>query len=207
MIWSKKPSHAIVPLSGCWSLEGLLLSLGDVLEMVGHLAAARALQLQVPPAREPVLRIRDVYPGYRMRIFPFRIPDPHQRIKYLYPKHCFQALGNMIRVVHPRPRSRIQGKKAPDADSQHCTESTEWWWARLFTVVWLGSSPPPSPPPIPSASSLFSNSYGVSPVELTGGRGERSQIMTYDSEKAWSSITHSILSGSTVLIFYFCYLT
>jgi hypothetical protein len=55
-----------------------------------------------------------------------RIPDPNffhpgspiriKEFKYFNPKNCFQAFGNMIRVVHPG--SRIQGvKKAPDPGS------------------------------------------------------------------------------------------
>jgi hypothetical protein len=80
-----------------------------------------------------VLRIRDVYPGsdffhpgYRIRI---------QEFKYgiLTPKNGFQALGNMILVVHPGSgsgirilifcSSRIQGSKRhriPDPDLHHC---------------------------------------------------------------------------------------
>ncbi len=42
--------------------------------------------------------------GYWIRIF--SIPDPHQRIKYFNPKNSFQALGTMIRVVHPGSRIR-----------------------------------------------------------------------------------------------------
>ncbi len=50
-----------------------------------------------------VLRIRDVYPGSRIRICMFSIPDPGSASKnfsILTPKSCFLALGNMIRVVH-----------------------------------------------------------------------------------------------------------
>jgi hypothetical protein len=60
----------------------------------------------------PVLRIRDVSTGSdffpsRIQIFP--IPDPHQRI--LTPKNGFQALKNIIQVVHPGSGSQIQGSK------------------------------------------------------------------------------------------------
>jgi hypothetical protein len=56
-----------------------------------------------------VLRIRNVYLGSRIQIF--SIPDSGsefslsririKEFKYFNPKNCFQALGNMIRVVHP----------------------------------------------------------------------------------------------------------
>jgi hypothetical protein len=84
-----------------------------------------------------MLRIRDFYPeseffhpGSRVK----EIPDPHQRILSIFnPKNCFQALGNMLRDVHPGsgsgffthpglriPDSRV--KKAQDPDPQHrCT--------------------------------------------------------------------------------------
>jgi hypothetical protein len=64
----------------------------------------------------PLLRIRDVYPGSRIRIF--YLPDPGSRaknvpgsriririririkeFKYLNPKNCFHALGHMIQGV------------------------------------------------------------------------------------------------------------
>ncbi len=58
------------------------------------------------------VRIRDVYPGSRVLIFPFRIWSFPSRIhikefKYFNPKNCFWALGNMIRVVHPGSGSRF----------------------------------------------------------------------------------------------------
>ncbi len=79
-----------------------------------------------------MLRIRDFYPeseffhpGSRVK----EIPDPHQRILSIFnPKNCFQALGNMLRDVHPGSGSgffthpglripdyvsRIQGSKRP----------------------------------------------------------------------------------------------
>ncbi len=94
-----------------------------------------------------VLRIRDVYPGYRIRIFSipdprsrtqgqkdFRIPDPDPyRIKefnYFISKKCYQAFGNKIRDVHPgsgswffnHPGSRLQGvKKESDPGSGSAT--------------------------------------------------------------------------------------
>jgi hypothetical protein len=106
---------------------------------------------------ESVLRFRDVYPGSRIRpfsipdpgsdFFPSRIPDPNclhtgsririKEFKYFNPKNGFQALENMIRVVHPgsriqmltfygnHPGSRIQWSKRhriPDPDHQHCWE-------------------------------------------------------------------------------------
>jgi hypothetical protein len=60
-----------------------------------------------------VLWIRDVYPG--SEFFPFRNPDPNfsipawgsasKNLGILAQKNDFQALGNMILVVHPGSRS------------------------------------------------------------------------------------------------------
>ena len=77
---------------------------------------------------EPVLRIRDVYPG-------LWIPDPaskRSRIRIIIlnifnPKNCFQALGNIIRDTHPGYGSLIliflpipdPGSRIPDPDPQH----------------------------------------------------------------------------------------
>jgi hypothetical protein len=65
---------------------------------------------------DTVLRVRDVYPG--SEFFPSRILI--KEFKYFNPKNCFQALGNMIRVVHPGsgflpiPDPGSRGKKPPD---------------------------------------------------------------------------------------------
>jgi hypothetical protein len=58
----------------------------------------------------------------------------------------------------------------------------------FLAVVLFGSSPC-----TPFVVSL-SQSSCVSPVELTNGRGGRG-AKTYDDEKAWPSINHSILSA------------
>ncbi len=68
----------------------------------------------------------------------------------------------------------------------------------VLAVVWFGSSPTPFPLSHQLVISL-SQSSCVSPVELIdgggggggGGRGTKS----YDREKAWPSIIHTILSG------------
>ncbi len=76
----------------------------------------------------PVLRIRDVYPGFRIRSFSIpvpgsrfkKIPDPWSASKNLSIfnlMNCFYALVNMIREEHPGsgywfftyPGSQIQG--------------------------------------------------------------------------------------------------
>ncbi len=57
------------------------------------------------------------------------------------------------------------------------------------------------PPPSPHSLSL-SQSSCVSPVELTDrgeGGGGRQETKADDREKAWSSINHSILSGTDLL--------
>ncbi len=54
------------------------------------------VRIRIQEAQKPVWRIRDVYPGSRIRLFsipdpgselsPSRIPDPHQRIKVFLPQ-------------------------------------------------------------------------------------------------------------------------
>jgi hypothetical protein len=64
-----------------------------------------------------VLRIRDVYPGPRIRIF--SITDPHESI--FTQKNGFDALGNMIRVVHSGSGSGYQIRiriRIPDPDPE-----------------------------------------------------------------------------------------
>ncbi len=65
----------------------------------------------------------------RIRIRIFSIPDLHQRIYYFNPKNCFQALSNIIRVVHPGSGSWFfthpEGLKRhwiPNPDPQHCSQ-------------------------------------------------------------------------------------
>jgi hypothetical protein len=62
----------------------------------------------------------------------------------------------------------------------------------FLTVVWFG------PPPLPLASclsfSLFQSIAGRACWRERGGGGG---AKSYDGEKAWSSINHSILSGHT----------
>jgi hypothetical protein len=80
-------------------------------------------------------------------------------------------------------------------------------------MIWLLPHPLA---PLPSANCTVSltQSSCVSPVELTDGdgRGRAGQggheAKSYDIEKAWSSINHSILSGlETSLYFVSCSLT
>jgi hypothetical protein len=90
----------------------------------------------------PVLRIRDVYPGSRIRIFsipdtgsdffPSQIPDPHQIFRYFNPKNWFlrsrkydPGCSSRIRILFFYPsKIRIQGSKRhriPDPDPQLCS--------------------------------------------------------------------------------------
>ncbi len=80
-------------------------------------------------------------------------------------------------------------------------ESIEWFIENqaFFTVVWFGSSPHPLPP----ASCLFFSVFSCVACRAywrergkEGGGGAK----TYDGEKAWSSIKHSILSGRSRFI-------
>jgi hypothetical protein len=69
-----------------------------------------------------VLRIRDVYPGSRIRIFSSRIPNLHQRIQLFLPKKFFLS----SRKYDPGCSSRIripdsEVKKAPDPGSGSAT--------------------------------------------------------------------------------------
>jgi hypothetical protein len=72
-----------------------------------------------------VLRIRDVYTGFRIRIFPSRIQgqkDPGSASENLIifsTKNCFCALGNMI--LDPDFFSMSDPKKAPDPGSRYAT--------------------------------------------------------------------------------------
>jgi hypothetical protein len=59
---------------------------------------------------DPVMRLRDAYPGSRIRLFSNPVPGTrihNKEFKYFKPKNL--ALGYIIRVVHPGPRpgSRI----------------------------------------------------------------------------------------------------
>ncbi len=75
----------------------------------------------------------------------------------------------------------------------------DYWIARYRGPGFLDSAPrPPLSPILPSASCLLSQSSFVSLVELTDGGGGR-ETKSYDGEKAWPSITHSILPGPSTL--------
>jgi hypothetical protein len=63
-----------------------------------------------------VLGNRDVYPGSQI---------PIKNFNYFNPKKCFQALGNMIWVVHPGSGTLIRVQiyypsRILDPDPQHC---------------------------------------------------------------------------------------
>jgi hypothetical protein len=96
-----------------------------------------------------VLRIQDVYLGSRIRIFPSRDPgskrfrNPVSRsasknLSIFNPTNCFQALGNMIRDVHPGTGSRVRifiipdpgvkKRRIPDLYPQHWT---------LVHIIWF----------------------------------------------------------------------
>ncbi len=68
----------------------------------------------------------------------------------------------------------------------------------FLAVVCFGSSPTPSPSPVSKFLSLSvflcvaGRAYWLERGDVGGGGGAKS----YDGEKAWSSINHSILSGS-----------
>ncbi len=101
-----------------------------------------------------VLRIRDVYPGSRIRLFSipdpnFFISDPHQRIwlGYFNPKNCFlrsrkydPVCSSWIRILifYPSRIPDLGVKKAPDPvsgsvtliyiHSQGCGSGLGWVW-------------------------------------------------------------------------------
>ncbi len=106
-----------------------------------------------------VLRIRDVYPGSERlssRIRIFSIPDPGSASKnlstYFNPKNDFQALGNMIRVVHPgsgswlftHPGSRGSKRhRIPDPQQRmgfFAKQMMGKWWRRRKKFSCCGNS-------------------------------------------------------------------
>jgi hypothetical protein len=105
---SKKAGSALGPGSGTIisdpnttgkkSYGSITLVLGTDLDPISMNTDLEALE-------KGVLRIRDVYPGSRIRIFPSRIRI--NDFEYFNPKNCFQDLGNIIRVVYLGYGSRI----------------------------------------------------------------------------------------------------
>jgi hypothetical protein len=69
-------------------------------------------------------------------------------------------------------------------------------------MIWLLVNPCRPPPPSPF-SKFLSLKFLVSPAELTGGGGGGERVgdgaKSYDGEKSWSSINHSILSTIWVM--------
>jgi hypothetical protein len=88
-----------------------------------HEAAAKAGG-RTSPSIYSVLRIRDVYPGYRIRFFP--IPDPHFNPKkwFLSSRKYDPGCSFRIRIQFFFYLSRIKGQKGTgsrflDPDPQH----------------------------------------------------------------------------------------
>ncbi len=90
-----------------------------------HKTAEIRYEKQLTKLTYPVVQIQDIYPG--SKFFPSRIRI--KELKYFNPKNCFQALGNMIRVVHfgsgfwflPIPDPGV--KKAPDHGTGSATRN------------------------------------------------------------------------------------
>ncbi len=106
-----------------------------------------------------MLRIRDVFPGSRIRLF--SIPDPNylhpgsliriKEFKYFNPKNGFQALENIIQVVHPGSRIRMltfyQSRipdpgviKAPDPGSRIRIRNTAFIYHYMFLAWAIGGA-------------------------------------------------------------------
>jgi hypothetical protein len=84
-----------------------------------------------------------------------------------------------------------------------CTIITREHWTiyrepGFLAVVWFGFSPTPFPLLSSQQDVSLSQSPCVLPVELSYGSGAKS----YDREKAWPSINHSILSDYNYRIVY-----
>ncbi len=62
----------------------------------------------------------------------------------------------------------------------------------FLAAVCFGSSPTPSPLSVSHSSCVAGRAYWLERGDVGGGRGAQS----YDGEKAWSSINHSILYDS-----------
>jgi hypothetical protein len=93
-------------------------------------------------------------------------------------------------LAHPHPASRRIGHPRKYI--------TIYRGSGFLAIVWFGSSPTPSPH-LPSASCLSFSDSCVSPVDWvvhTDGGEWGGGAQSYDDEKAWSSLNHSIFSGS-----------
>ncbi len=74
----------------------------------------------------------------------------------------------------------------------HCNElagKVRNYGNRAESMIWL------LPHPRSRQQIVACQSFFESPVELTDGRRGGGGVKSYDGEKAWSSINHSILSG------------
>ncbi len=104
--------------------------------------------------RTPTFGSEFFHPGSqlsRIRIFPSWIPDPNfsildpgskfflfrsriKELKYFNPKNCFEALGNMIRDVHPGSGSRFfthsgsRGHKGTGSRIRIRNTAFSSWW-------------------------------------------------------------------------------
>ncbi len=93
-----------------------------------------------------------MYPGSRIWVF-FLSRIRIKEFKYLTQKNGFQALGNIIRVVHPWSGSLLYSsripdpgvKKSPDPDPQH------WLWV-WRSAPWLAEAVAATPCPTSPSS-------------------------------------------------------
>ncbi len=89
--------------------------------------------------------------------------------------------------------SNIMNKRKPESIERFLENQA---FLRLYD-----SAPRPPPSPISKLSLFLSQSFCMSPVELTlwGGGGGGHGAKSNDREKAWSSINHSMLSEATCI--------
>ncbi len=83
------------------------------------------------------------------------------------------------------------------------SQSIEWFLEDKAFLLSYDLDPPFYPVPLPRQQVSLSPSVSDPPVELTvarGAEGGRNGAKSYDCEKAWSSINHSILSGLDVRV-------
>ncbi len=191
----------------------LCYGLGLTVELSGHTADSNSsLTYQLSTSIWiSVLRIRDVYPGSRIRLFPSRIrtvsiPDPgsaSKNLSILTPKKWFPSSRKSGCWLSTIPGSRIQGSKRhriPDPDPQH------WYFVILFLWKgWNGGIPPGGPrysrystkfkTTVMGYGTLGLGAGGNSFMKKTWSRKSRGTVLSMHRLKRWDSTRRPTVSS------------